>query len=282
MEEEIKLCPCGSLSSYDECCKPYFELLKISTIHTSEDSLLVNWLSSHAQVSPLKYLNKVNKFLYRISSYLDNIFDLYYHLKFTKNQNDKDDSIYALKINILNSILASLTCLSQGLLLQSGILLRSVIEDSLILIDISENKDQLLRFTENKYKTNNLLSRIKRNIPECIVNWYGYFSSKFTHSGPLRNIDILPMACHPDDRAVIAGLQNLTRACVCLNICLEKIYFNLVKDHYFWYRNKRGTLVFNEDSPVFEWAYELGQELNKEFPGQIKEGFIRSEKSLKL
>ncbi len=282
MAENIKLCPCGSLSTYDECCKPYFELLKIHAIHTSEDSLLIDWLSTHAQVSTLKYLDRVNKFLYRISSYLDNIFDLYYCFEVTKNQNDKDDSIYALKINILNSILASLTCLSQGLLLQSGILLRSVIEDSLILIDINENETQLSRFSENKYKTTNLISRIKRSTPECIINWYGYFSSKFTHSGPLRSIDILPMACHPDDHVVIAGLQNLTRACVCLDICLEKIYFNSVKDHYFWDRDKSGSIVFNEDSPVFEWAYELGQELNKEFPGQIKEGFLRSEKSLKL
>ncbi len=282
MVKDKGLCPCGSKSIYSECCEPYFKLLHINKPRTPQDSLLLDWLFKHAQFSPVQYEKKVHLFLYRISSYLDEIVDTYYPLNFINNENVKDKSFYALKINILNSILASLTCLSQGLVLQSGILLRSVIEDSLILIDIIENKNQLIKFANNKYKTNNLVSRIKNKSPECIIDWYGYFSNKFTHSGPLRNIAILPMACHPDNYAIIAGLQNLTRACVCLNICLERIYYGLVTDHYFWHVSDGKILIFNEDSPVFDWAYDIGQEINIEFSGQSREGFIRSEKSLEL
>ena len=203
--------------------------MDIDKPRTAQDSLLMDWLFTHAQFSPVRYVEKVHLFLYRISSYSDKIVDLYYPLNFVDKRNAKDEALYALKINILNSILASLTCISQGLFLQSGILLRSVIEDSLILVDISENANQFLRFLNKKYKTNNLLSRVKSNVPECIISWYGYFSSIFTHSGPLRNIDILPMACHPDDYIVVAGMQNITRACVCLDICLERIYYYIRK-----------------------------------------------------
>lgn len=280
--QKTNRCPCSSQLSYYECCEPYFKLLHVNKIYMSKDSLFLDSLSSHAQHSPMQYLKRVNKFLFRISGYVDKIVDLYYPLNLRDERSDKDDSIYALKINILNSLIASLTCLSQGLLLQGGILQRSVIEDSLVLLEISEDEDQFLKFKNNKYNTNNLLSRTKKKVPTCIVNWYGYFSNNFTHSGQLRNIDILPMACHPDDYAVIVGLQNLTRACVCLHICLERLDFQLVQDHLFWRKSDASEFIFNEESQVFEWAYEMGKSIRKEFPGQLKEGFIRSEKSLEL
>jgi hypothetical protein len=153
MSKAYKLCPCGSKSNFNDCCGPYFKILNIDKPDTLNQSILIDWLLTHTKVSPIKYLDKVNKYLYIISNYLDNIVDVYFSLHFTERLKTKEEPIYSLKVNIINSILGSLTCLSQGLFLQSGIIQRTIIEDSLIILDIFENEDQLSKFVINKYKT---------------------------------------------------------------------------------------------------------------------------------
>jgi hypothetical protein len=92
----------------------------------------------------------------------------------------------------------------------------------------------------------------------------------------------MPMACHPDDKLVIVGLQNLTRVIVCFNICLERIYYKMVDNHLFWYEDNN-ALYFNENSPVFDWADKMGKEVNRIFLQQQEpDWFVRSNKSIRL
>jgi len=193
----------------------------------------------------------------------------------TSDQEDANRALFHIKHNILLSLFASLSCLSQGLFLQSGTLLRSLFEDCLVLVDLFENEGQVEKFLQNKYSTKGLVSRVKKFIPNDVVTWYGYFSANFAHFGPLHPAPHLPRACYPDNWVLVIGIQNIVRAVVTLHLVLERIYFDQTTHPFFWKRvGTKPDLIFNEDSKVFSWAQKLGKELVTQYPpGERKEGF---------
>lgn len=250
------------------------------------ESLLIDWLDIYSAPIIQAFREKVNKYVRNISDHLDHLVGLYYPLRLDDEKEvheSKDEYIIPIKNNILHSLFASLSCLSQGLFLQSGIILRSIIEDSLVLVDLLQNEEQLSKLSKGKYSTKGLITRVKKYTPKCVIDWYGYFSANFVHFGPLHPAPYLPRACYPDNWILVTGLQNIVRAVVTLHIVLERIYYNQTIEHVFWYSHDHGPeLEFNENSPVFKWARDLGEELVAEFPpDEQKEGFIRHQKSFK-
>ena len=138
--------------------------------------------------------------------------------------------------------------------MQSGILLRSTIEDCLVLVDLVEN-NQLEKIMNGKYSASGLITRIKKFVPQNIVDWYGYFSANFTHFGPLHSAPYLPMGCYPDNWVLVCGIQNLVRSVVASHIVFERIYFDKVSVHLLWEKSQNeGNLKFKEESIVFIWA----------------------------
>jgi hypothetical protein len=210
---------------------------------------------------------------------LDWIIDKFFPLEFEtacSNKEAVDKAVFSIKNNILHSLLASLSCLCQGLFIQSGILLRSLTEDCLVLLDLFENGEQVDKFLQGRYSTNSLLSRVKKSIPPNVINWYGYFSANFAHFGPLHPSPYLPKGCYADNYVIVIGLQNVVRAVVTFHLVLERLHFDRTVQPLFWKRIEGNAgLVFNEDSPVFTWAEELGKEIVTRYPpDERKEGFF--------
>jgi hypothetical protein len=266
----LQLCPCGSCRPLSKCCGPYLRLLGISLSSVRPDTLLIDWLDKYSMPSIQLYREKVNKYVIRISWYLDWIVDEYLYRGFKdtcSKEEQPEKTIFSVKNNVLLSLFAALSCLSQGLFLQSGTILRCAIEDCLVIVDLFENEHQIEKLLQGKYSTNGLLSRVKKFVPADVIDWYGYFSANFTHFGPLHPAPYLPAACHPDNWVLITGLENLVRAVVTFHIALERVYFDESRLHMFWrYGKDKHALIFNEDSRVFAWAEKLGKEIVKSYP----------------
>jgi len=247
-------------------------------------TIFFEWLEIYSKPIARSFMEKASTYIFRISWYLDGIIDQFFPLRFERACSDKealDKAVFSIKNNILHSLLASLSCLSQGLFLQSGVLLRSLTEDCLVLVDLFENGEKVEIFLQGKYSTNGLVSRVKKVIPSNIIGWYGYFSANFTHFGPLHPAPYLPTACYADNYVLVAGLQNTVRAIVTLHLVLERLYFDKTAQPLLWKRIEgEAGLVFNEDSPVFTWAEEIGKEIVTRYPpDERKEGFFYDSQS---
>lgn len=250
-----------------------------------KNTVLLEWLDRYSPPIMRAFRDKADKYLIRIACYLENIVDLYLPLKFDPHNwyiIPIDDYLEPIKLNILHSLFASVSCLSQGLFLQSGIIIRSITEDCLVLIDLLENDGQFEKLDGGTYSTTGLIKRVKTKIPKDIIQWYGYFSGNFAHFGPLHSAPYLPNACYSDNWVLVTGFQNFVRAVITLHITLEKIYHEQVGHHMFWDEDNEGELTFKENSQGFVWANELGAEIVKEFPpGERKTGFTYDSKSFK-
>jgi len=279
LEKDIRKCPCGSGKNFSDCCEKYLHAPDQHIWGTKPETVLFDWLDVYSQPIVNSFMKKARPYVFRISCYLDSIINQYFALELDTFVPDKEainNAVFSIKNNVLHSLLASFSCSCQGLFVQSGILIRSLIEDCLVLIDFSENTGQVDRFLKGKYSTTGLLSRVKAFIPQNIVDWYGYFSANFTHFGPLHPAPYLPTGCYGDNYVLVAVLQNLVRAVVTFQTVLERIYFNQIDSPVLWKRkDAKSTLSFCEDSPVFNWAERLGEEIVSCFPpDERKEGFI--------
>lgn len=277
-------CPCGSKKYFSQCCEPYFSILGLKSPPLESETLLLSWLEDYSTPIVQAFMQKARIYVFRISSYLDEIAEKYFTLGFLGSASDQeyaDRSIFHIKHNILLSMFAALSCLSQGLFLQSGVILRSLCEDCLVLIDLFENKGQIDKFLQNEYSTKNLVSRVKKFTPNDVVQWYGYFSANFAHFGPLHPAPYLPRACYPENWIIVVGLQNIVRSITTFHLVLERLYFDQTTQPLFWKRTEgKPDLVFNEDSIVFEWTEKLGKEIVSNYPpDERKKGFFYDTKN---
>lgn len=279
LEKDIRKCPCGSGKNFSDCCEKYLRMPGHYEWGTKPETVLFDWLDVYSQPIVTSFIEKTRPYVFRISSYLDSIVDQYFTLEFDTHISGKEavnKAVFSIKNNILHSLLASFSCSCQGLFIQSGILIRSLTEDCLVLIDFAENRGQVDRFLKGRYSTAGLLSRVKVFIPQNIVDWYGYFSANFTHFGPLHPAPYLPTGCYGDNYVLVAVLQNLVRAIATFHTVLERIHFNQIRHPVLWKREDSDSdLIFCDDSTVFNWIEELGKEIVSDYPpDERKEGFF--------
>lgn len=279
---DSKKCPCNSGKSYKNCCQEYLAELKLNP--TNLEPIIINWRKKYGLAISDNFQNKVNSSIYRISIYLDDILSKYLHLGYSKNKmnnEDTDEAVRFIKHNILLSFFAAYSCLTEGLFIQSGGLLRSAIEDSMILLDIFNDEKQLDKVLDNKYTAKNLLTRIKKSIPKELIEYYGYFSANFTHFGPLHVAPYLPRPCLADNYIIVVGMENIIRAILTFHIILERIYFDENEFSYFWDKTN-GKFVFRENNKIYPWINRIIKENQKLFPvDERKDGFYYSSKDYK-
>jgi hypothetical protein len=196
----------------------------------------------------------------------------------------KDEPICWIEHNTLLCLFGALSCLDQGLFVQSGILLRSVLENCFVLVDLYENRGQIERLLQDKYSVNGLLGRTKSLVPGCLVEWYGYFSRNFAHFGPLHPAPYMPRRCWSDNHVLVLGIQDIVRGCVAFGIVLERLHFDQSIQPLFWKLDpENGDFTFDDQKPVWEWIEKLGKEIVALYPpNERKEGFTYSEKAYKL
>ncbi|MBI5374206.1 MAG: SEC-C domain-containing protein [Candidatus Schekmanbacteria bacterium] len=273
-------CLCGSGKPYETCCKIYFNLLNLKHGPIKDETIFFEWINKYSNPIVEAFIDKTHVYIYRISLYLDLVFNRYFNLGFEESPlKDMNNPVTAIKLHILHTLLGSFSCLSQGLYFQSGILLRSVMEDCFVLIDIFERKNQYQCFIQNKYSTNGLISRVKNVMPDFIIRWYGHFSANFAHVGPLHPISYLPRACYPDNYIIFSGLHHLVVVIVGIHLTFERVHFDQIDEPFLWETTEENKLSLNENSKIFDLTNTLLDELCSEFsPDERKTGFIYSEK----
>lgn len=256
-------CPCGSKINYSKCCQPYLKFFGISSVYLKEEAIFFEWLDIYSEPISKTFKEKTNSYIFRISCYLDWIMHYYFKADFLVKGLTVEiinEKIFNVKMNMLHTLLASLTCLSQGLYLQSGILLRSFTEDCLVLTDLFYNEGQITKFLNGKYSTTSLLTRTKKFTPNCVITWYTQLSSNFTHFGPLHPSPYMPRPCWAENVPLVLGIQNIIRAVVSMHITLERIHYNHIKKAAFWKKdNSKDELLFDENSPIFTRTENLGK-----------------------
>lgn len=197
-----------------------------------------------------------------------------------------EDSIHALfeshKHSIALTIAGSFRLLADGLFLQSGMLLRSAVESSLVALDASRRPAAISELRSNKYESQSILRRVKGLVPTDVVRWYGYFSANFTHTAALHQAPYLPRACYPDNWVIVTGLQNILRAVVTYHIALERAHASLIAPQWFWVADG-AEWRFNESSPIFTWAQNLGAGIQRDLPtDKPPPGMVVSPTSIRL
>lgn len=272
-------CACGSGDKFSDCCQASLDILRLPAECPAGESLITAWLERYSPPIRTAFFDKVDKYIFRISRYSDKVFDDYMALGFKANCSDiqsADMAIFSIKHNVMLSIFGSVSCLSQGLFIQSGTILRSAFEDCLVLIDIFENSGQIEKLLSQKYSATGLLSRAKPFIPPMVTAWYGYFSANFAHMGPFHAAPYRPGACFPDNYVLVVGLQNVVRAIMTAHVTFERIHFSEAKQPVFWSRrDDGGAIIFAEDNSVFTWARHMGEEIVSQYrPDERKPGMM--------
>ncbi len=228
------LCPCESGKDFSTCCGPYATLLQ--RLEHLDETLLISWINRYSPPIQESFRKKAKSIVFRISIYADIVFESLYPLgfrPFPQEQDHLDESIIAAKHNIMLSLFASLSCLAQGLFLQSGSLIRCCIEDSLVLLDLFEHDSQLVKLLSGDYSANNVIKRVKQYIPKYFMRWYGHYSANFTHFGPFHTAPYTPNACYADNCILGAGLENLLLATYMIHVVLERLISSNYISHSF-------------------------------------------------
>lgn len=233
-----------------------------------EGTYLLNWMEQFSTPICDAFNRKARPFGYRISRYLDEVIDVYGGLEYPSRDcvSDNTTEIFQYqKHNIALTIAGAYRLLAEGLFVQSGILLRTAIESSLVMLETATNPDCIDLIDRNKYQSQSVLKRVKDIVPPDVVRWYGYFSANFTHVAALHQSGYMPRACYPDNWVIVTGLQNIVRATVTYHALLERAYIDWVVDPHFWEVTLTST-QFREDNKVFRWVNSLGLDVAKALP----------------
>lgn len=272
--QEVNSCPCGSENNFSSCCEPYALLLP--KYEPANETVLISWMDRYSLPIQHSFRIKTRSFIYRLSIYADVIFDSLCPIgfkPFPDNQEYIDESIKAIKHNIMLTLIASLSCLSQGLFLQSGTLIRNCIEDSFVIIDICENEEQLKRFILGTYSAAKVLNRVKQYIPKEFRLWYGHFSANFAHFGPFHAAPYMPRACYPDNYVLGSGLENILLGMYLFHVVLERSHLSQLPHPTFW-KTKGSNIIFNNDNGMTKYVHKLQNAIFSEFPPNVKkEGY---------
>ncbi|MBN2589627.1 MAG: hypothetical protein JXA96_07185 [Sedimentisphaerales bacterium] len=282
----VKKCPCKSGKLFSNCCEQYL-ILNTEDDMDYANTLLVEWIKKYAPPIKSEFSKKMKSYVFRISYFLEVLIARYLYFDYEANsKSDKsiNETILSIKHNTLLTIFGGFSCFEQGLFMQSGILFRSVIENCMVIIDLCEHGTQRDKFLKDKYSVNGLVGRVKYLIPDFMIDWYGYFSRNFTHFGPLHSVSIIPAKCWPDNWLLVTGIQNIVRSCCAFGLTIERIHFDVIRNHFFWERKEGDTsMKLIEDGPVWDWLEDIRKDiLNQYPPNERKEGIIYSDKSIKL
>jgi len=276
----LNLCPCESGKDFSKCCEPYASLLR--KFERFDETVLLSWINRYSLPIQESFREKAKSIVFRISIYADIVFESLYPLgfkPFPENQYNLDESVRAAKHNIMLSLFASLSCLAQGLFLQSGSLIRCCIEDSLVILDLFEHESQLAKFILGNYSANNVLKRIKHYIPKHFMRWYGHYSANFTHFGPFHTAPYTPRACYPDNSVLGYGLENILLATYMFHVVLERAHFNQLPRTLLWVSRADGSPEFSGENNITQYVHNLQEEIFSEFhPDKREEGYSYSSK----
>ncbi len=187
---------------------------------------------------------------------------------------DINEIYWHQKHNVALTLAGAFRLLADGLFIQSGVLLRTAIESSLVLLEVAINPSCIDLLAANKYRSQSVLKRIRAMVPQNVIGWYGYLSANFSHVAAIHQAPYIPRSCYPDNWIIVTGLQNILRSIVAYHILLERVYLDDIYEANFWIKMEKQVL-FKEDSRIFKWADQLGKDINVALPTENPPAGVR-------
>ena len=160
--------------------------------------------------------------------------------------------------NSANTIIAATQTLRCGFRLQSGILLRSVVEICATVVHLLVKPEDLDNFLSDKLKSTRSVSIADKQIPLFGKVW-GVLSNKQIHINSL-HADWYPMKDFGDKEEVPASvtLGMLGVTTMILAITTELSFVNEIKKPKYWEVIEKGKVKFIPPTDIsFAWAAEL-------------------------
>lgn len=129
-------CPCGSRKLYSNCCEKYLGIVQVLGVDLRK-TVLLDWLERCAPPTAREFMRKARPYIFRISGLLENLLERYFDFPVVQKNGkleSRDDPICWIENNTLLCLFGALSCIEQGLFVQSGIMLRSVLENCFVLL----------------------------------------------------------------------------------------------------------------------------------------------------
>ncbi|GAL83118.1 hypothetical protein CV_0843 [Sporocytophaga myxococcoides] len=159
--------------------------------------------------------------------------------------------------NSANTIIAATQTLRCGFRLQSGILLRSVIEMCATVVHLIVKPDDLNKFLNDELISSKSISIADKQIP-LFGKIYGILSKKQIHINSL-HADWYPMREYNSSEEIPASvtLGMLGFSTMLLYITTELTFINAVENPKFWEIVEKGKVKFiPPDNSIFSWVDE--------------------------
>ncbi len=145
------MCPCGSGDPFAGCCRKYLTAIPGPTIDPRE-TMLIGWFEKCRSATSQEFGRLAKSYVFRISWFLDGFVERYFTLPLPSPSAENENSAQvnpSIKENTLLTINGALSCLAEGLFMQSGILLRSVLENCMVLVDVFEHREQMKKLLQD-------------------------------------------------------------------------------------------------------------------------------------
>ena len=150
---------------------------------------------------------------------------------------DKDDIVETCGIllqNAINSIIASIQLLRSGFRLQSGILIRNVIETCAVIFHLLSRPEDLQRFRDGKFESTRAISTAQKMLP-IFGRYWSLLSGQFNHISNLYS-DWHPLYEYKDrnDQAATTTLGILGVAVWFIKMTTELTFINYIDKPQHW------------------------------------------------
>lgn len=127
-------------------------------------------------------------------------------------------------------LVASTYALRAGLVFQSGVLVRNVIEMAASAIAIDKHPEDLTRLEAGNYDSGGAIGEAKRSLP-YIGRIYGHFSEHFAHLGGLATANWAMRDMCEGGTAVALGFGNLDMGLEALEVSTELVLYDYLPAH---------------------------------------------------
>lgn len=155
--------------------------------------------------------------------------------------------------NAVNSVVSALEVARQGYSLQSGILLRSVLEGVAVVADIVVNEESIERYRAHRYSPVGVVTRANK-VLGMVGPLYGALSNFHTHVTASHEVEYPLDSTGPD---AVAALRVIKAAGALVGLSAELLFQRSVGVPRYWKRLPNGALTFSPDVNELQFLKEF-------------------------
>jgi hypothetical protein len=157
---------------------------------------------------------------------------------------EEEQNIVGILSNARTTVLTSYELWRRGLLLQTGVLLRNVLESSALAVVLSRDSALHSQYRDGDLFSTKLLSRAVTmlGLPgQDLARLYGQFSEHFVHISPMyRRLATWHMDLRRDKLPSQVVLLDVKFTFYLLDLCTEFCLYDTISEAHYWQRTESG------------------------------------------